>query len=173
MPFLRRKIALLVIGAACVASSCGGSSPVAETPSATVAPLAAQIARGGETLLAGVSAPGDKKAIMKQVSVELGVECDYCHDVTDFAAPSVAKQIANYMFAHYASGLVRQGGAAISCGDCHHGQAKPLGDRKERQRIKQLMKTEYVDALRIRANGAALECATCHGAQLDQAFLPR
>ncbi len=154
--------------------------PAPETPPQTPAGAAAasgsalerQVRSGQPTLLAGVASPADKKAIMKEVSQQLGVQCDYCHDVTDFTAATPNKTIAGYMYAHFSLELQPKAGGVATCATCHHGKAKFLGDRADKERIKQEMKAEMTEPFRTRAGGA-VECATCHGAKIDQPFLPR
>jgi hypothetical protein len=173
MTFARRWIGIAVsVGA--LAGCGGGETAPAQDPSAKGAggALEAQIRSGRATLLAGVTARADKKAIMKQVSTELGVECDYCHDVADFQAPSPSKTIANYMFAHYAVAEEKRGGGVVTCGVCHAGQAKFLGDRADKDRVKGIMKAQFVDGLTLRG-GKPLVCETCHGEKKDAPFLPR
>jgi hypothetical protein len=167
----RRWLGLLAALAGCA----GAGGPPPETPASAApagSPLEAQIRSGRGSLLAGVSAPAEKKAIMRQVSRELGVECDHCHDVADFRAPTPNKTVAAYMFSHYASGLEPKQGGAVSCGTCHAGQARYLGDRADRERVKGIMKSQLVDGLRIRG-GQPLACETCHGVKKDAPFLPR
>jgi hypothetical protein len=163
--------------AALVLSGCPtGERPPVTNPTQPTAPtssaLEAQARAGRPTLLAGVESQSDKKTIMKEVSKQLGVQCDYCHDVADFAAPSPNKTIANYMFAHYSVGLQMRGGGFVSCGDCHQGTAKLVGDRADRERVKAFMKTKMQDPF-VQKGGAAVECATCHGDKVDRPFLPR
>ena len=63
--------------------------------------------------------------IMNGISKALGVDCSYCH-TTDFAEPTPRKQVAHFMFAEYASKLVKSDGSAVNCNDCHQGHARPL-----------------------------------------------
>jgi hypothetical protein len=134
--------------------------------------LEVQAKSGRATLLAGVDSPADKKLIMKELSQQLGVQCDYCHDVADFTAPSPNKTIANYMFAHYSSAFTTKTGGVVTCNACHQGSAKPVGDRADKKRVSAFMKEKMQDPF-TKKGGAAVECATCHGDKLDAPFLPR
>jgi len=165
----------LAVGALAALAGC----PAPETPPASGAgppaersALAAQVRGGRPSLLAGVAAPTEKKRIMKEVSAELGVECDYCHDVADFTAPTANKKIADFMYARYALGLAPRAGGVATCAACHRGRARFLGDRADRERVKQEMRDEMVAPFRTHGGGS-VECATCHGDKLDQPFLPR
>lgn len=147
-----------------------GSNPYTDRGAA--ATLESQIRAGAPSLLAHVEMSSGKKAIMRTVSHSLGVQCDYCHDVSDFGAASTGKTVADYMLTHFSNQLVNKDGSMLACNDCHQGQAKFLGDRGDRQRIKALMKTRYVEGLRLK-DGGEVQCETCHGRPFVPEFLPK
>ncbi len=176
MPHSLERLSFLLI----LVTSCATEPKVVPaTPSPPPPPtvpagslLEVQIAAHRPSLLAGLDAPSERKTLMKEIAKQLGVDCDYCHDVADFAAATPNKTIANYMFTHFAVGLVRKSDEPTTCGSCHQGQAKFLGDRGDKKRIAALMKTTLTEPFVQRGGGAA-ECATCHGDQLNRPFLPR
>lgn len=71
------------------------------------------------------------KAIMKGMSKELGVECDFCHDVPDMASDkNEHKKIAREMMkmtdelnAKWVKKVAPK--AEVNCFTCHHGKEKP------------------------------------------------
>lgn len=157
-----------------VAASAGTTPAAPATvPAAPTTPtLYTQAQAGRPSMLAGVKDAAVQKAIMREVSTAMGVQCDYCHDVSDYAAPTLNARLSNLMFVDYSVKLRLPGGAVMGCVECHRGQARVLGDRAERARIIALMKGEYVDRMTDRA-GAAIRCETCHGPERDKNFLPR
>mgnify|MGYP001578898206 CR=1 FL=1 len=121
-------------------------------------------------LAAGLTTTEEIKARMKKVSAALGVKCDHCHDVTDFAAATPNKRIANLMVERFTSKLESSDGTALMCGTCHQGRARFL-DRADQEALKRWMQVNFVDKLRYKADGA-VECDTCHGG-MRYKFLPR
>ncbi len=73
------------------------------------------------------------KAIMKEQSKALGVECDYCHDVPDMAADTnKMKLLAREMMkmtaeinGKYIKGLKDAEKNQVTCGTCHRGKETP------------------------------------------------
>ena len=73
------------------------------------------------------------KAIMKEQSKALGVECDFCHDVPDMASDAnKMKALAREMLkmtaeinAKYIKGLKDADKNQVSCGTCHRGKDTP------------------------------------------------
>jgi hypothetical protein len=73
------------------------------------------------------------KAIMKEQSKALGVECDFCHDVPDMASDSnKMKAIARDMMKMTAElnqkwiAKLKDGDKKqVSCGTCHRGKEEP------------------------------------------------
>ncbi len=171
---------LLLGGALFVVPACAARPPraAAATGASASDPRGAgslverQIRAGRASLLDGISEPQRRKALMKELSRDLGLECDGCHDVADFRAPTPQKAVATQMFARFSLGLQWKGGAAATCVSCHDGQARLLGGRDDRERIARLMKARFVDRLE-RRGGGEVECATCHGDRAGRPFLER
>jgi len=80
--------------------------------------------RKGLLVLNGMS-NGQVNTVMEGFAKALGVKCDYCH-ATDFSENTPKKEITRYMLTAYAGNLVKQGGAAVTCNDCHQGHPKLL-----------------------------------------------
>lgn len=86
------------------------------------------VKQGGRQVLKGL--PDDKlMEVMKAFTQSLGVKCDYCHVQGDFDKDTPRKQIARFMMTEFSSKLVKtEGGAGVTCNDCHKGHARPLAD---------------------------------------------
>lgn len=61
--------------------------------------------------------------VMQEWSTALGVGCNYCHQ-DSFETDTPRKQIARLMQRDYVAKLKHVDGKAVSCQDCHQGQAK-------------------------------------------------
>ena len=66
--------------------------------------------------------------VMREWSTALGVDCSYCHQAS-FETETPRKRIARQMQREYVAALKRADGNALSCQDCHQGQAKLLAVR--------------------------------------------
>ena len=78
-------------------------------------------------VLSGLSSP-QLLQVMRDWSAALGVDCRYCHQ-DSFETETPRKQIARLMQQEYVTTLKRSDGTALSCQDCHQGQANLLSDR--------------------------------------------
>jgi hypothetical protein len=121
-------------------------------------------------LAAGLTTTEQVKDRMKTVSSALGVTCDHCHDVTDFAAPTPNKRIANHMAERFTSAFQLRDGATLTCVTCHQGRATFL-DRADQEALKRWMQKNFVEGLRFKGGGA-VACDTCHFGSRYK-FLPR
>jgi len=75
------------------------------------------------------------KQTMKQLSKDLGVECDFCHDVPDMAADTnkmktVARQMMRMQMDindKWMKGIGKEGDKkkVVTCGTCHRGKEEP------------------------------------------------
>lgn len=65
---------------------------------------------------------------MQQWAASLGVKCSYCH-VRPFEQDTPRKMTARLMLRDYVMGMKHKDGSAVSCKDCHNGQATPLRTR--------------------------------------------
>ncbi|TPV93671.1 MAG: hypothetical protein B7733_19295 [Myxococcales bacterium FL481] len=64
------------------------------------------------------------KARMKGISDALGVDCDYCHDLSDFSKPTRNQRIASYMKAELVDKYTLADGSPLTCQGCHQGKAE-------------------------------------------------
>lgn len=70
----------------------------------------------------------DLKKAMKKVSKALGVQCDFCHDMENFAKDSKHKEIARDMMRMVNSinkKYFRKSDHKVSCMTCHRGKKHP------------------------------------------------
>ncbi len=107
--------------------------------------------------------------IMGDVTQALGVKCDYCHLVPDYAAMTRRKEIANWMASELIPSLQKHDGAPPWCEDCHtvNGKAvaKILGEPRRTSWAVEWMTTRLVADFET-GHGAALQCKSCHEANL-------
>jgi len=102
----------------------GQATPLRTRPFETVF----TVKQGGRQIFKGL--PDDKLMdVMKAFTQALGVKCDYCHVQSDFDQDTPRKQIARFMITEFSSKLVKsEGGAGITCTECHKGRPRPLAD---------------------------------------------
>lgn len=176
---------LVAVCALPLLASCAQKTPrpqAAATPGAAVPDPGAKVSDGGSAvaaqirahrsgLVAGLDQAG-LKAVMKEVAGSMGQECDSCHDIADFSAQTPSKKIASYMYDHFSLAMEWKDGSAVTCASCHRGNAKLLGDRKDKKRIGDFMQAQFVERLRLKGGGE-VGCETCHGPSGDKPFLPR
>jgi hypothetical protein len=99
---------------------------------------------------------------MRTFTKSLGVQCNGCHDTTDFSKPTPQKTIAGHMWNDFVKQLsLADGSGALYCDSCHNGQ-KDFLDRSNHPALAAWMKANFVGKLK-RNDGAAHNCGTCHG----------
>jgi hypothetical protein len=148
-----------------------GSAAASQANKVGDSAVAGQVRAHRPDLIAGLDQVG-LKAVMKEVASSMGQECDSCHDISDFSAQTVNKKIAGYMYGHFSLAMEWKDGSAVTCASCHRGDAKFLGDRKDKKRIGDYMQAQFVERLRLKGGGE-VSCETCHGPSGDKPFLPR
>ncbi len=105
--------------------------------------------------------PRTLRAVMKTFTSSLGLRCNGCHDMQDFAARTPMKSIADAMWTHFVQGLTLADGTPVFCDSCHQERAKML-DRSDGKRLSKWMQANYVDAMK-RRDGQEQSCGACHG----------
>lgn len=112
-------------------------------------------------------------AVMASFSRALGVQCSWCHDQRDFAAPTARKAVAAFMWDSFVGQLQLVDGSPVYCDSCHHESTVFLHrNTSEKLALASYMKHEYVDQLR-RRDGKSHGCGSCHGNPFNPRFLPR
>jgi len=111
--------------------------------------------------------------VMQTFTQALGVRCSWCHETSDWAAPTPRKAVAAFMWDSFVAQMQLVDGSPVYCDSCHH-QSTVFLHRNPSERISLLgyMKDEYVDHLR-RRDGKQHGCGSCHGNPANLRFLPR
>jgi hypothetical protein len=99
--------------------------------------------------------------VMKTFTKALGVQCNGCHDTSDYSATTPQKIIALNMWDEFVLGLKTKDGSAFYCDSCHQGQ-KDFLDRSNHQGLANFMSANFVGKLQ-RVDGQTHDCSTCHG----------
>jgi hypothetical protein len=111
---------------------------------------------------------------MSKVADMLGADCAYCHtakiegkDDLAFPAPTLKKDIANWMSTHLMASIKPADGTPLKCSSCHtdeHGNpvAKILGQPRDRVKANEWMSLVMVRKF-VAADGSRLKCKSCHG----------
>jgi len=114
---------------------------------------------------------------MRKVAAAMGTECNFCH-VNPFSVDTPRKSVARLMMRDYTMGMKHKDGSALTCNDCHKGEANFLRTRPftgavgkklaglqvlkgmPRERLTQVM-TAFTKALGV-------ECTYCHTDDFDE-----
>jgi hypothetical protein len=99
--------------------------------------------------------------VMSTFTKALGVQCNGCHDTSDYSASTPQKIIALNMWDQFVLGLKTKDGSAFYCDSCHQGQ-KDFLDRSSHQGLASFMSANFVGKLQ-RVDGQTHDCSTCHG----------
>ena len=109
--------------------------------------------------------------VMREWERALGVECNYCH-VRPFEQDTARKTTARIMLRDYVMGMKHKDGSAVSCKDCHDGQATPLRTRAfetaftakqgGRQVLKDLSKDKLMEVMNAFTKALGVKCDYCH-----------
>ena len=158
----------------------GGPPVVASAPTPaprpTPAPPPAPPTVSGSQLTADLAAAGlDPRAlppldtldprtrikVMKTFTRALGVQCNFCHDTSNYEASTPNKRIAARMWSDFVRGLALRDGSVLYCDSCHAGHSEIL-DRSDIPKLRAWMAENFVGKLQ-RTDGAEHRCRTCHG----------
>jgi len=114
---------------------------------------------------------------MREISAALGVDCNYCHNVPQFAQETPNKSIARLMLRDYEMGMKHKDGSAVSCNDCHKGRTTPLrtlafegavGKKLAGLQVLKGMPQERVTQVMVAFTKAlGVECDYCHTDDFD------
>jgi nitrate/TMAO reductase-like tetraheme cytochrome c subunit len=114
---------------------------------------------------------------MRKIAAAMGTECNFCH-VNPFSVDTPRKSVARLMMRDYTMGMKHKDGSALTCNDCHKGEANFLRTRPfagavgkkspglqvlkdvPRERLMQTM-TGFTKALGV-------ECTYCHTDDFDE-----
>jgi len=115
-------------------------------------------------------------AEMRKVSAAMGTECNFCH-VNPFSAETARKSVARLMMRDYTMGLKHKDGSALTCNDCHKGEANFLRTRpfdgalgKKSAGLvvlKDMPRDRVIQVMNAFAKALGVECTYCHTSDFD------
>jgi nitrate/TMAO reductase-like tetraheme cytochrome c subunit len=115
-------------------------------------------------------------AEMRKVSAAMGTECNFCH-VNPFSADTARKSVARLMMRDYTMGLKHKDGSALTCNDCHKGEANFLRTRpfdgalgKKSAGLvvlKDMPRDRLMQAMTAITKALGVECTYCHTSDFD------
>jgi nitrate/TMAO reductase-like tetraheme cytochrome c subunit len=155
--------------------------PKPQTPAAAPAGQQAQQELKNVQLLKGMTRQ-QVVQVMREWESALGVECNYCH-VRPFEQDTTRKITARIMLRDYVMGMKHKDGTAVSCKDCHGGQATPLRTRPfetvftakqgGRQVLKGLPDEKLMEVMKAFTQSLGVKCDYCHAASNFEQDTPR
>ncbi|MDD5543458.1 MAG: NapC/NirT family cytochrome c [Acidobacteriia bacterium] len=107
---------------------------------------------------------------MRAMAAALGVECSYCH-VNPFSQLTPRKSTARLMLRDYVMGLKHKDGTALTCNDCHMGQANFLRSRpfenavntaNSHRQLKTITRDNMLDVMNAFSKALGVKCDYCH-----------
>jgi nitrate/TMAO reductase-like tetraheme cytochrome c subunit len=114
---------------------------------------------------------------MRKFAAALGVECNFCH-VNPFANETARKSVARLMMRDYTMGMKHKDGSALSCNDCHKGEANFLRTRPFEgavgkklvglQVLKGLPQDRLMQVMTVFTKALGVECTYCHTTDFDE-----
>ena len=120
--------------------------------------------------------------VMREWEAALGVECNFCH-VRPFEQDTARKITARIMLRDYVMGMKHKDGSAVSCKDCHNGQATPLRTRPfetvftgkvgGRQVLKDMPKEKLMEVMNAFTKALGVKCDYCHNVSNFDQDTPR
>jgi hypothetical protein len=102
-----------------------------------------------------------KMKVMRTFNESMGVQCNECHDLSDFSIETKAKENAREVWENISRKVVMADGSAVYCDSCHHGQEKFLDRSQGHAGIVQWMNDNLVQKMKTK-NGDPMTCTTCH-----------
>ena len=166
----------------CFISLVIASSIHAKQPEQTQQPAASQQKPGEQAkpetlqILKGMTRPQILE-VMRGFTAALGVECNFCH-IRPFDAETPRKNVARLMMRDYTMGMKHKDGTALSCNDCHKGQANPLRTRPfdgtigkklgGKRVLKDMPEERLMQVMTAFTKALGVECTYCHTADFDE-----
>ena len=113
---------------------------------------------------------------MRKIAAAIGTECNFCH-VNPFTVDTPRKSVARLMMRDYTMGLKHKDGSAVTCNDCHKGEANFLrtrpfqgavGKKTDGLQVLKGMPSERVTQVMTAFTKAlGVECTYCHTDDFD------
>ena len=115
-------------------------------------------------------------AEMRKIEAAMGTECNFCH-VNPFSAETARKSVARLMMRDYTMGLKHKDGSALTCNDCHKGEANFLRTRpfdgalgKKSAGLvvlKDMPRDRVIQVMNAFTKALGVECTYCHTSDFD------
>jgi nitrate/TMAO reductase-like tetraheme cytochrome c subunit len=113
---------------------------------------------------------------MRKIAAAIGTECNFCH-VNPFTVDTPRKSVARLMMRDYTMGLKHKDGSAVTCNDCHKGEANFLRTRpfqgavgkktEEIQVLKGMPSERVTQVMTAFTKALGVECTYCHTDDFD------
>ena len=113
---------------------------------------------------------------MRKIASALGVECNFCH-AQPFSVDTPRKAVARLMMRDYTMGMKHKDGSALTCNDCHKGEANFLRSRPfdgavgkksgGLQILKDMPRERVTQTMTAIAKALGVECTYCHTSDFD------
>ena len=115
-------------------------------------------------------------AEMRKIEAAMSTECNFCH-VNPFSAETARKSVARLMMRDYTMGLKHKDGSALTCNDCHKGEANFLRNRpfdgalgKKSAGLvvlKDMPRDRVMQVMNAFTKALGVECTYCHTSDFD------
>jgi nitrate/TMAO reductase-like tetraheme cytochrome c subunit len=122
-------------------------------------------------VLKGAAAGAELIPTMRGFNSALGVECNFCHHAP-FDADTPRKDVARLMLRDYTMDMKHKDGSAVTCNDCHKGQANFLRTRpfenvlgkatKGLQILKGASEDRLTAVMTAFTKALGVDCGYCH-----------
>ncbi|HKA22154.1 MAG TPA: photosynthetic reaction center cytochrome c subunit family protein [Blastocatellia bacterium] len=113
---------------------------------------------------------------MRKIEAAMGTECNFCH-VNPFSAETARKSVARLMMRDYTMGLKHKDGSALTCNDCHKGEANflrtlpfdgALGKKSAGLVVlKDMPRDRVIQVMNAFTKALGVECTYCHTSDFD------
>ena len=114
---------------------------------------------------------------MRKVAAAIGAQCNFCH-VNPFPVDTPRKAVARLMMRDYTMGMKHKDGSALTCNDCHKGEANflrtrpfqgALGKKSEGlQVLKGMPSARITQVMTAFTKALGVECNYCHTDDFDE-----
>jgi len=102
-----------------------------------------------------------KMKVMRTFNESMGMQCNACHDLSDYSAETKMKDVARAGWDEITRKVTMADGSALYCDSCHYGKRDFLDHTVGHAGISQWMQTNFVEKLKSK-DGADMACTTCH-----------
>lgn len=102
-----------------------------------------------------------KMKVMRTFNESMGIQCNACHDLSDYSAETKQKEIARAGWDEISRKVTMADGSPLYCDSCHYGKFDFLDRTGGHAAISQWMQTNFVEKLKSKS-GEEMACTTCH-----------